>query len=182
MKAETVTRTEQIWLKGDKTLGKLCHLSKNLYNEANYIVRQELFKTGKWVRYNKLNKLLKESSENYKALPAQTTQQTLILLDKSWKSFFKAIKVWKVQPEKFKERPQIPGYKKKNGKHILVFTNQQAKLRDGLLIFPKKAGLKLKTKIRKGLRQVRIIPQGVGYILEIVYEKIVEVVGKIKTK
>jgi transposase len=182
MKVETVTRTEQIWLKGDKTIGKLCHLSKNLYNEANYIVRQELSKTDKWVQYNELNKLLKESSENYKALPAQTAQQTLILLDKSWKSFFKAFKMWKVQPEKFKERPRVSGYKKKNGEHILVFTNQQAKLRDGLLILPKKVGLKLKTRIKKGLRQVRIIPQGVGYVLEIVYEKIVEVAGKNKNR
>jgi len=179
MKAKAVTRTEQIWLKGDKTLAELCHLSKNLYNEANYIVRQELFETGKWTRYNALNKLLKESSDNYKALPAQTAQQILILVDKSWKSFFKAIRMWKAQPEKFKERPRILGYKKKNGEYLLVFTNQQAKIRDGLLlILPKLVGLKVKTRIDEGLREVRIIPKGVGYVLEIVYEKMVEAVVK----
>jgi len=181
---KTVTRTEQIWLKddNDKTIAELCHLSKNLYNEANYIIRQEFFETGKWTRYNELNKLLKESSENYKALPTQTAQQTLILIDKSWKSFFKAIRVWKAQPEKFKERPRIPGYKKKDGEHILIFTNQQAKLRDGRVILPKLMGLTVKTRIEAGLIEVRIIPRGVGYVLEIVYKKVLEAIGKRRNK
>ncbi len=39
-----VTRTEQIWIKPNKPLSSLCHLSKNLYNEGNYQLRQELFK------------------------------------------------------------------------------------------------------------------------------------------
>lgn len=177
-----VIRREQIWLKGNRTIAELCHISKNLYNEANYIIRQELFKTGKWTLYNDLNKLLKESSENYKALPAQTAQQILTLLDKSWKSFFKAIRVWKVHPEKFKERPRIPGYKKKDGEHILVFTNQQAKLRDGWLNLPKLIGLKVKTRIKDGLREVRIIPSGVGYVLEIVYEKVIKVIERNKER
>lgn len=38
-------RTEQIWVK-EPELGKLCHISKNLYNEANYIVRQNFFNNG----------------------------------------------------------------------------------------------------------------------------------------
>jgi len=177
-----VMRTEQIWLKGNRTLAELCHISKNLYNEANYIVRQELFKTGKWTRYNDLNKLLKETSDNYKALPAQTAQQTLILIDKSWKAFFQAIRVWKAHPEKFKEQPRIPGYKKKEGEHILMFTNQQAKLRDGWLILPKLIGLRVKTRIEEGLIEVRIIPKGVGYILEIVYNKVLEAIERNKER
>jgi len=181
MEAKALTRTEQIWLKGDTTLAELCHLSKNLYNEANYIIRQELFKTSKWTRYNGLNKQLKESSENYKALPAQTAQQTLKLLDKSWKSFFKAIKVWKAHPDKFLDKPNPPHYKKKNGEHILVLTNQQCRIKDGGIIFPKKMGrIEVKTRLPDdtNLREVRIIPKGVGYVLEIVYEKEVEIKEK----
>ena len=67
---------------------------------------------------------------------------------------------------------------KKNGEFIVIFTNQQAKIRDGYLILPKKVGLNVKTRIKEGLREVRIIPKGVGYILEIVYEKVVDVVKK----
>jgi transposase len=107
-----VKRTEQIWVKPDENISFLCHLSKNLYNEANYLIRQEFFKTGRWIRYYELSKELKES-ENYKSLPAQTAQQTLRLVDKSWKSFFKAVKVWKKEAKKFKVRPNLPKYKKK---------------------------------------------------------------------
>jgi len=179
--AKTVTRTEQVWVKGDKTLAELCHISKNLYNEGNYIIRQEFFKSDKWIRYTELDKRLK-TSENYKALPAQTAQQVLRIVDRNWKSFFRAMKEWKKHPEKFKERPRMPRYKRKDGEFVLVFTNQQAKLRDGWLILPKKIGLKVKTRIRKGLREVRIIPKGVGYVLEIVYEKKLEVEKRNKDK
>ena len=175
-----VVRTEQIWMKGDGTIVNLCHLSKNLYNEANYAIRQEFFKSGKWIR--DLNRSLKES-ENYKTLPAQTAQQILRIVDRNWKSFFGATKEWKDHPEKFFARPQIPHYKKKDGEFILIFTNQQAKLRDGwLIVLPKLIGLKIKTRIKEGLKQVRIIPKGVGYVLEIVYEKVVNIIKRNKDR
>ncbi|MEM3986778.1 MAG: transposase, partial [Candidatus Methanomethylicia archaeon] len=75
-----VKRTERIWIEPNENIKKLCHLSKNLYNEANYIIRQEFFNNKKWIRYNELDKILK-NSENYKLLPAQTNQQILRLLD-----------------------------------------------------------------------------------------------------
>ena len=171
-----VKRTEQIWMRSDKNISSLCHISKNLYNEANYLIRQEFFKNGKWVRYNELDKELKES-ENYKSLPAQTAQQILRLLDKSWKSFFKAIKEYKAHPDKFKARPKLPRYKKKDGEHILVLTNQQCKIRENRTIkFPKLLGLDIKTRLDKetNLREVRVIPKGVGYVVEIVYAKEVD--------
>ena len=172
-----VIRTEQIWLKPDKTISHLCHLSKNLYNEANYAIRQEFFETGRWIR--DLSGL--KESKNYMALPAQTSQQILRIVDRNWKSFFGAIKEWKIHPEKFYSRPQIPHYKKKDGEFILVFTNQQAKLRDGwLIILPRLLGIIIKTRIKEGLKQVRIIPKGVGYVLEIVYEKVVNVIERNK--
>ena len=175
-----VTRTEQIWMGRDEIITNLCHLSKNLYNEANYAIRQEFFKTGKWIRA--FNDPLKES-ENYKALPIQTSQQILRIVDRNWKSFFEATKEWKVHPEKFFSRPQIPHYKKKDGEFMLVFTNQQAKLKDGwLFILPRILGLKIKTRIKEGLKQVRIIPKGVGYVLEIVYEKIVKIIKQNKNR
>ena len=168
-----VKRTEQIWMRPDKNISFLCHLSKNLYNEANYLIRQEFFKTGRWIRFYELNEELKES-ENYKSLPAQTSQQILRLLDKSWKSFFRATKVWKKDPEKFKARPKPPRYKKKDGEHILVLTNQQCSIKeDGSLNFPKLLKLDVKTRLNKetNLREVRVIPKGVGYVVEVVYEK-----------
>ncbi|MFX1505899.1 MAG: RNA-guided endonuclease InsQ/TnpB family protein [Promethearchaeota archaeon] len=169
-----VIRTEQIWLKPNKYFSWLCHLSKNLYNEGNYLIRQEFFNNGKWIRYNSLYHLLK-TSENYHLLPAQTAQQVLKILDRSWKAFFGAIKEWKKDKSKFQGRPKPPRYKPKNGEVILVFTNQQVKIKDNILLFPKKVSFQLKTRLpdRTDIREVRIIPKGVGYIVEIIYEKII---------
>jgi IS605 OrfB family transposase len=173
-----VKRTEQIWLSASDNLSRLCHLSKNLFNEANYIIRQELKQNSKWTRFGSLNNQLNKGvSDNYTLLPSQTANRILYTLDKSWKAFFTAIKDWKVHPEKYKEKPEPPHYKRKNGEHILIFTTQQVKIKDGYLLFPKMAGITpIKTRLGDDtkLKEVRIIPKGVGYVCEIVHETIVE--------
>ncbi len=176
-----VTRTEQIWLKTSKNLSELCHISKNLYNEGNYIIRQEFFKNGKWIQYNSLYYLMK-SSENYQKLPTQSAQQILIILNRSWKSFFRAIKFWKKGESRFPGRPRLPKYKSKNAEFILVFTNQQVKLKDSVLILPRKVGFEVKTRLPDtvDIREVRILPKGVGYLLEVVYKK--QIHPKLHTK
>ncbi|MFZ3169696.1 MAG: transposase [Candidatus Methanoperedens sp.] len=164
-------RTEQISLK-DNRFSSLCHYSKNLWNEANYIVRKEFFETGNWTRYNTLAGKLK-ISENFKALNAQTGQQILKVLDKSWKSFFESIKEYKKNPNKFLGRPKLPNYKPKDGEYILIFTNQQVKINDRNLLFPKSLNLdQIKTHLpdNTNLREVRIIPKGQYYTCEIIYE------------
>ncbi len=164
-------QTEQIQLKRTPELATLCHLAKNLYNEANYRIRQEFFQTGRWMRYEELDILLKKS-DNYRALPIATSQQLLRVLDKNWKSYFKAIKDWRKHPEKYRGRPKIPKYKKKSGESLVIFTNQQCKIRHGYLEFPSRANLKaIRTRIVNKLRQIRIIPRGLSYVLEIIYEK-----------
>jgi putative transposase len=81
--------TEQIQLKKSIKLGGLCHSAKDLYNVANYLVRQAYFKDNRWIRYYELNALLK-TSVSYQDLPSQTSQQVLRVLDQNWKSFFNA--------------------------------------------------------------------------------------------
>ncbi|ADI74220.1 transposase, IS605 OrfB family [Methanohalobium evestigatum Z-7303] len=170
-----VKRTETIYLNYDKNLSWLCHISKNLYNQANFIVKQSLNDEGDWVRYEELNKQLK-GTENHSVLPTQTAQQTLKLMDKNWKSFFQSIKDWKKNPENYYSKPNPPKYKKKNGENILSFTNQQCKIKKGVLKFPKKTNLQVETRLTDDtkLNQVRILPMGVGYKCEIVYEKDLE--------
>ncbi len=171
-----LTRTEQIWLEQNDVLSELCHLSKNLWNEANFKARQEFFNNRSWIRYNALDKLFK-TSDNYKLLNSQTAQQILRVLDKSWKAFFKSIKEYVKHPEKFLGRPKLPGYKHKDGEFILIFTNQQTKIQNGYLVFPKNLGIeKIKTRLPDytNLREVRIIPKGTGYVCEIVHKTISE--------
>ena len=173
-----VIRTEQMWTSPTDDLSHLCHLSKNLYNEGNYIIRHELEHSGKWTRFNALNyHLNKGGSDNYTLLPSQTANRVLYTLDKSWKAFFKAIKDWKIAPDKYQAKPNPPCYKHKNGEHILIFTPQQVKIKNSYLLFQKMTGIApVKTRLGDDtkLKEVRIIPKGTGYICEIVYEKEVE--------
>lgn len=162
-------RVERHIIIGNEQLGKLCFLSKNLYNYVNYLIRQEFTKNGKMPSEYELTTLLaREKQVDYIALPAQTSQQVVALLFKNWKSFFKLCKC----KDKLKARLKLPKYKHKTkGRNIVVFTSQQCKLKDGYIHFPKKANIQpLRTKVTN-LRQVRIIPQCSCHIIEVVYEK-----------
>jgi putative transposase len=141
-------------------------------------VRQEYINLGIWLRYDDLNFMLKNSNP-YKNLPAQTSQQILRVLDKNWKSYFNALKEYRIDPTKFEGKPGMPNYKEKNGEFLVIFTNQQCKIKNGLLIFPRKIHSSyspywfkpIKTRITRKIHHVRIKPLGIGYKLEIVYEK-----------
>jgi putative transposase len=162
---------ERIQLGRTTALSRICHLAKNLYNLANYHIRQKFINEGLWIQYQELYILLK-NTEAYRNLPAQTAQQILLVIEKNWKSFFKAIQGWKKFPNKYTGRPRLPGYKPKAGESIVIFTNQQCRIKNGFLRFPKTTQLGLiKTRILGKVHQVRILPRGNHYILEIVYEK-----------
>lgn len=97
--------------------------SKNLYNKANYIIRQEFINNNKWVRYHQLASDLKRD-EDFKSLPRKVSQHVLMRLDQNWKAFFKAIKEWKKNPKKFTGKPSLPKYKDKNrGRNLLIYSS-----------------------------------------------------------
>jgi len=170
-----VNRVEQHQIKKSNpmwaTIDDLCFKSKNLYNYANYIIRQEFINNGNWIRVNDLDKML-QSHESYKELGSQAAQKTLQLLDKNWKSFFKAIKDWKKYPDKYLGRPKLPKYKDKNGRNILMLKNIQCRIEDELLKFSWKPfrEFTIPTRAYGKLIQVRFIPKRSHYVMEIVYE------------
>ena len=166
-----VTRTEVMEVGKHMSLSLLCHQVKNLYNRANFLYKKKK-KENYYLTYYELDKLLK--IENcYRVLPAHTAQHTLKLLMRNWKSYYKARKEWKKQPQKFLGTPRPPSYKSLNGEGVAIISNQQANIRDGYLILPKKVAFTIKTRLNAShsLREVRIIPRGVGYTVEIVYHK-----------
>ena len=127
--------------------------------------------------YNFLNyyfsKCLQTEDNPYKMLPAQTAQQVLRDLDTNWKSTISAIKDYALHPSKYNGKPNIPKYKKKNGRAKTTFTAQQCKIKDNKITFPK-TDLTLEIGIKHEnltLKQVRIIPMGSIYKIEIVWEK-----------
>ena len=159
-------------------LMSFCHLSKNLYNHANYLVRNQFFEDGTWLRYNTLDKLLRQDAEypDYKSMPtAQSAQQTLRLLDKNWKSFFKSIKDWTKHKDKYLGKPKPPKFLKKSGNYSLILTNQESKLKDGKIYFPRVFnGFALSPKFINrtdylSFQQVRFIPHKQRIIVEIIY-------------
>ena len=168
-----VVRVECIEVKYNHSLSKLCHQVKNLYNRANFLVKQALNKQDKCLFYYDLNTSLK-NEECYRLLPAHTAQHTLKLLCRSWKAFFQATKEWKKNPESFFTKPKPPSYKSKNGEVVAILTNQQAMLKNGWIVLPKKVGFQYKTRLtaQTMIKEVRVVPRRVGYTLEIVYEKI----------
>ncbi|DAZ85540.1 TPA_asm: transposase [Altiarchaeum virus] len=146
-----------------------------MYNEGIYIIRQEFIKTGKWISYSNLYHLLK-TSENFKILPHNTAQQILILVEKAWKSFFKAMKEYKKHPEKFVGKPSIPGYKLKDGEFVLPFSTQQIKIKNRNVQLPKKINIEVKTRLSDDtvIGTSTIIPKGIGFILNVVYKKMIK--------
>lgn len=161
-----------------KMLAEFCHLAKNLYNHANYIIRQKFISTGEYVGYSALDKIMKADTEypDYRAMPsAQSAQQVLRLLDKNWQSFFAAIQDWKVHKDKYLGRPKLPRYKKKSGLYVLTLTNQSCRLKGETIHFPRTfKGFMIKPKfIEKPFEkflQVRFVPTATDIMLEIVYE------------
>ncbi len=169
-----VIRTERVWLKPTVNLRQICHISKNLFNEVNYLVRQAFFNEKKWIRLSQLHQELL-SSVKFQQLPIPTARKVLQLVDKAWKSFFAALADWKSHPEKYFQQPRIPKYKPKNGQFQVVFEKNQVTFSDGVLMLPQITGIQIKPRFASptSLLGVRIIPRGVGYVLEIIYTKYV---------
>src|SRR5260221_11743514 len=86
--------------------------SKNLYNAANYELRQSFIFQGVYLSYPEMHQRLKDH-EAYKALPTKVAQQVLRTLEKNWKGFFAPLPAWKEDPSHFLGRPRLPRYKDK---------------------------------------------------------------------
>ena len=81
-----------------KQLDNLCFLSKNLFNYANYPIRQKIISSGEYLDYYKIQKIC-QGTTDYLALPAKVSQQVLLRLHESWKSFFAATKEYNIHPD-----------------------------------------------------------------------------------
>ena len=176
-------------------LDLLCSISKKLFNQANWYVRQDFFNLENWLRYEDLNFILKHST-HYRLLKAQTSQQILKTIDKNWKSSFNAIKEWKKSRKKFNGRPRPPKYKK-DCNYLLIFTNQNSKIKNNKIIltmsklfketYPEfKIPLEIsiphyKNRCFEQFQQIRILPRKSFYEIEIVYKKDVKK-SKLDTK
>ena len=165
-------------VKYNDRLYELCKISKNLYNQAFYIFKQELSTNNKWLSYYDLNNILQstynlEGNINYKLLKAQVSQQCLKTLDKNIKSYVKSIKDYSKNKSKYNGCPKFPHYKKEVNQ--LIYPNQSCRIKDGYLYLSKDFSLKIPQfdvygERLKSFQQVRIIPKyDKSFVIEIVY-------------
>jgi putative transposase len=150
--------------------------SKNLYNQANYQIRQAFIHEGKYLPYAEIFHRIKHM-DCYKALPAKVANSILILLHKNWVAFFQALEAYKADPSAFTGRPRLPKYKDKvKGRNILIYDTQALGKRifkkTGKLV-PSGLPIEIETCITqwRQLTQVRIVPVLSGYMIEVVYEQ-----------
>ena len=158
-----------------KTIKKLCHIAKNLTNEAIYNIRQYYFTEGKFLKYEKNYTLLK-SSPSYKALNSNMAQQVLKEVDGSFKSFFGLLKLAKQGKYAFKDC-KLPYYLPKDGYATLVIGF--VRLNRNKLILPFSNNFKKTHKaveitippilLDKKVKEIRIIPKANARFFEIQY-------------
>ena len=157
-----------------RNLKYLCHIAKNLKNQAIYNVRQHYFQNKKYLSYNENYKILK-NSENYKKLNSNMAQQILKEVDESFKSFFALLKLAK--KGQYNGKIKLPNYLDKDGFTTLVIGF--VRLKDDMLIVPysnsfrkthKEIAIKLPPVLKgKKIKEIRIIPKQHSRYFEIQY-------------
>lgn len=148
-----------------------CFYSKNVYNQANYIIRQEFINNNNKLSAYDVQKLM-QPMDCYKECGSQSAQKTIQLVDKMWKSYFKAIKDWKKNPSKYLGMPRLPKYLPKDGRQVFMIKNIQCSLNDGQfrIAFKPFGGYTVNTHAVGKLMQCRFVPKTDYYVMEIVYE------------
>jgi putative transposase len=162
-----VLRTEQIVFKPSENdnINILCQESKKLWNSANYMLRQDFFKsirtkTGPTLTsYRNLYQQM-NGSTHFINLPKKSARYILKQLSAEWREFF---------DNKCDQR--IPKYKRSN-EYMIVFSSKQCKIRNGVLKLPKLVGAaKIRTRLKSstGIDHVEISTLGDKRICKIVY-------------
>ena len=163
-----------------------CLRSRNLYNKTLFIYRQAF--TGNHdkiedfkpiIRHEKfissfelVKQMAKLKDIDYYAMTKKNSgTQVVCQVDRTMKSWFTALKSYKKDPSKFRGRPRIPSYKKKDELNCLTYTYVDAKLqKDGTINIRRDIKLPIHTNL-SSFQQIRLVPK-TGYIqVEIIYNK-----------
>ena len=147
----------------------LCHLSKNLYNATLYVQRQSFFEQ-RFLNYYAVNKLFtQENQVDYRALPAKVAQQTQMLVQHAFTSFFALLK--KVTKGEYDRPVRLPRYLDKDGYHVVVYEKGALSFKEVGFIKLSQTSIKIKTSIpREQIINVRIVPKGNHFVLDVLYD------------
>jgi len=124
-----------------KELKRLTSISKDLYNQTIYKIQDIKEKDDQYVSKYDIRSIMKEvvnleGDINYRKLPSQISMEVVFLAWNSVNSFFKSMKKWKKNPEKFMGKPDHPKYLEKNSHQVISIPNQTCKITDdGHIVF-----------------------------------------------
>jgi putative transposase len=90
-----------------RAIDEMALASKNLWNLANYHVRQAFLFEHTYLDNTAIFHRIKHT-DAYKALPAKVANQVLVQVHEAWKAFFEAMEVYRAHPERFRGRPGLP--------------------------------------------------------------------------
>jgi IS605 OrfB family transposase len=152
---------------------QLCLKTKNLYNSCLYVIKQAYLKDKTNLLYE-LHNLMKDT-EQYKVLPAKVSSSVLLMVQKNFKSYFKASAEYYKNPDKFLGKPRLPNYKDSiKGRFVASYTNQAISkkvFKKTNKILLSKTNIEFYTRIKdfNQLDCIRIIPRIDHYVIEVIY-------------
>ncbi len=148
--------------------------SKNLYNACLYHKRQAyIHENQRIISYQELDRQMQPTTE-YRALPAKVAQWVLKQVCAAWDSYFAAMSEWNIHPERFKGHPKLPTYLAKDGRNLLVYTDQAISraAKNAGRVIPSGMPIRVATKhAHAEIAQVRLVPKSTHYVVEVVYER-----------
>ena len=156
-----------------RAIDALAFASKNLWNLANYHVRQSFIFQQRYLTNTAIFHVVK-ATDAYQALPSKVANQVLLQLHHAWTAFFEAMEVYHECPARFTGRPKFPNYlHKTQGRNLLIFELGciwKAELRRREIAVSHLGYLGETKQQPASVRQVRLVPKADHYVLEVIYE------------
>ena len=164
-----------------KFLLQLSHASKDLYNTALYLNRQQFFERGTSLDYLQMYHLLK-NHPNYKILPSDVAQYTLKIVERAFRAFYGLLK--KKKQGNYNRPARLPKYLPKDGHFILIWPRRKKASKTQFHTLIPKAWQKQHNFKRftipipqhlhsKTIKEIRIVPKhnGLYFNIEYVYQQ-----------
>jgi IS605 OrfB family transposase len=158
-------------------LKSMCHKSKDVYNATLYAMRQHFFKCGERLTYNTAYHTIKKHHA-YQAMPAQPAQQSMMMVDRAYASFFGLLRSKRLGH--YVGEVKLPRYLDKDGYFPFIVPNILGLWKTGVKIRITPT-LKSKYKLKEfkypipeciqqyKIKQIRIIPKLDANYFEIEY-------------
>lgn len=158
-----------------------CQITRRVKNATSYLIQNNPADSSKLMNHRDADKWLKKhNKELYTKLPAAIAQRTTQIAGQEWKSYISALKAYKRSPSKFKAKPRKPRYA--NEATTVHIGRNGFRVEGGVIYFAGDVLPPIKTHFsfsqtwneKKGKTvalEVRIVPKGNCYILELIYDE-----------